>query len=229
MATVVEMRILLVEDDAALGQATQVALRLEGYAVDWLRDGQHADDALRSDSFDAVVLDLGLPRKDGLDVLSALRARGDSTPVLCLTARDTLQDRVSGLDHGADDYLVKPFDLDELNARLRALMRRSAGRAVNWVECGALRMDVAGHQVQLDGQAVDLSAREFAILTTLLESAGRVVSRERLEDSLYGWDQEISSNALEVHIHHLRKKLGSDWIQTVRGAGYRLHAPGVSA
>jgi len=223
------MRILLVEDDAALGQATQVALRLEGYAVDWLRDGQHADDALRSDSFDAVVLDLGLPRKDGLDVLSALRARGDSTPVLCLTARDTLQDRVSGLDHGADDYLVKPFDLDELNARLRALMRRSAGRAVNWVECGALRMDVAGHQVQLDGQAVDLSAREFAILTTLLESAGRVVSRERLEDSLYGWDQEISSNALEVHIHHLRKKLGSDWIQTVRGAGYRLHAPGVSA
>jgi len=223
------MRILLVEDDAALGQATQAALRLEGYAVDWLRDGQHADDALRSDSFDAVVLDLGLPRKDGLDVLSALRARGDSTPVLCLTARDTLQDRVSGLDHGADDYLVKPFDLDELNARLRALMRRSAGRAVNWVECGALRMDVAGHQVQLDGQAVDLSAREFAILTTLLESAGRVVSRERLEDSLYGWDQEISSNALEVHIHHLRKKLGSDWIQTVRGAGYRLHAPGVSA
>jgi two-component system response regulator QseB len=229
VATVVEMRILLVEDDAALGQATQAALRLEGYAVDWLRDGQHADDALRSDSFDAVVLDLGLPRKDGLDVLSALRARGDSTPVLCLTARDTLQDRVSGLDHGADDYLVKPFDLDELNARLRALMRRSAGRAVNWVECGALRMDVAGHQVQLDGQAVDLSAREFAILTTLLESAGRVVSRERLEDSLYGWDQEISSNALEVHIHHLRKKLGSDWIQTVRGAGYRLHAPGVSA
>ena len=223
------MRILLVEDDAALGQATQAALRLEGYAVDWLRDGQHADDALRSDSFDAVVLDLGLPRKDGLDVLSALRGRGDSTPVLCLTARDTLQDRVTGLDRGADDYLVKPFDLDELNARLRALMRRSAGRAVNWVECGVLRMDVAGHQVQLDGQAVDLSAREFAILTTLLESAGRVVSRERLEDSLYGWDQEISSNALEVHIHHLRKKLGSDWIQTVRGAGYRLQAPGVSA
>ena len=157
------MRILLVEDDAALGQATQAALRLEGYAVDWLRDGQHADDALRSDSFDAVVLDLGLPRKDGLDVLSALRGRGDFTPVLCLTARDTLQDRVTGLDRGADDYLVKPFDLDELNARLRALMRRSAGRAVNWVECGALRMDVAGHQVQLDGQAVDLSAREFAI------------------------------------------------------------------
>ena len=223
------MRILLVEDDAALGQATQAALRLEGYAVDWLRDGQHADDALRSDSFDAVVLDLGLPRKDGLDVLSALRSRGDSTPVLCLTARDTLQDRVTGLDRGADDYLIKPFDLDELNARLRALMRRSAGRAVNWVECGALRMDVSGHQVQLDGQAVDLSAREFAILTTLLESAGRVVSRERLEDSLYGWDQEISSNALEVHIHHLRKKLGSDWIQTVRGAGYRLQAPEVSA
>jgi two-component system response regulator QseB len=223
------MRILLVEDDAALGQATQAALRLEGYAVDWLRDGLHADDALRSDSFDAVVLDLGLPRKDGLDVLSALRGRGDSTPVLCLTARDTLQDRVTGLDRGADDYLVKPFDLDELNARLRALMRRSAGRAVNWVECGALRMDVAGHQVQLDGQAVDLSAREFAILTTLLESAGRVVSRERLEDSLYGWDQEISSNALEVHIHHLRKKLGSGWIQTVRGAGYRLQAPEVSA
>jgi two-component system response regulator QseB len=223
------MRILLVEDDAALGQATQAALRLEGYAVDWLRDGQHADDALRSDSFDAVVLDLGLPRKDGLDVLSALRSRGDSTPVLCLTARDTLQDRVTGLDRGADDYLIKPFDLDELNARLRALMRRSAGRAVNWVECGALRMDVSGHQVQLDGQAVDLSAREFAILTTLLESAGRVVSRERLEDSLYGWDQEISSNALEVHIHHLRKKLGSGWIQTVRGAGYRLQAPEVSA
>jgi two-component system response regulator QseB len=223
------MRILLVEDDAALGQATQAALRLEGYAVDWLRDGQHADDALRSDSFDAVVLDLGLPRKDGLDVLSALRSRGDSTPVLCLTARDTLQDRVTGLDRGADDYLIKPFDLDELNARLRALMRRSAGRAVNWVECGALRMDVSGHQVQLDGQAVDLSAREFAILTTLLESAGRVVSRERLEDSLYGWDQEISSNAIEVHIHHLRKKLGSGWIQTVRGAGYRLQAPEVSA
>jgi two-component system response regulator QseB len=223
------MRILLVEDDAALGQATQAALRLEGYAVDWLRDGQHADDALRSDSFDAIVLDLGLPRKDGLNVLSALRGRGDSTPVLCLTARDTLQDRVTGLDRGADDYLVKPFDLDELNARLRALMRRSAGRAVNWVESGALRMDVAGHQVQLDGKGVDLSAREFAILQILLESAGRVVSRERLEDTLYGWDQEVSSNALEVHIHHLRKKVGSDWIQTVRGAGYRLQAPEVSA
>jgi two-component system response regulator QseB len=223
------MRILLVEDDAALGQATQAALRLEGYAVDWLRDGQHADDALRSDSFDAIVLDLGLPRKDGLNVLSALRGRGDSTPVLCLTARDTLQDRVTGLDRGADDYLVKPFDLDELNARLRALMRRSAGRAVNWVESGALRMDVAGHQVQLDGKGVDLSAREFAILQILLESAGRVVSRERLEDTLYGWDQEVSSNALEVHIHHLRKKVGSDWIQTVRGAGYRLQAPEASA
>lgn len=223
------MRILLVEDDAALGQATQAALRLEGYAVDWLRDGQHADDALRSDTFDAVVLDLGLPRKDGLDVLSSLRARGDFTPVLCLTARDTLQDRVTGLDRGADDYLVKPFDLDELNARLRALMRRSAGRAVNWVECGTLRMDVAGHQVQLGEQAIDLSAREFAILQTLLESAGRVVTRERLEDTLYGWDQEITSNALEVHIHHLRKKLGSEWIQTIRGAGYRLQAPEMSA
>jgi two-component system response regulator QseB len=219
------MRILLVEDDAALGQATQAALRLEGYTVDWLRDGQHAEDALRSDVFDALVLDLGLPRKDGLDVLSSLRARGDSTPVLCLTARDTLQDRVTGLDRGADDYLIKPFDLDELNARLRALMRRSAGRAVNWVECGGLRMDVAGHQVQLDGKGVDLSAREFAILQALLESTGRVVSRERLEDTLYGWDQEISSNALEVHIHHLRRKLGSAWIQTVRGAGYRLHPP----
>ena len=223
------MRILLVEDDAALGQATQAALRLEGYAVDWLRDGQHADDALRSDTFDAVVLDLGLPRKDGLDVLSSLRARGDFTPVLCLTARDTLQDRVTGLDRGADDYLVKPFDLDELNARLRALMRRSAGRAVNWVECGTLRMDVSGHQVQLGEQAIDLSAREFAILQTLLESAGRVVTRERLEDTLYGWDQEITSNALEVHIHHLRKKLGSEWIQTIRGAGYRLQAPEMSA
>ncbi|MGA1561388.1 MAG: response regulator [Gammaproteobacteria bacterium] len=222
------MRILLVEDDAALGQATQAALRLEGYTVDWLRDGQHADDALRSDTFDAVVLDLGLPRKDGLDVLSSLRARGDSTPVLCLTARDTLQDRVTGLDRGADDYLVKPFDLDELNARLRALMRRSAGRAVNWVECGALRMDVAGHQVQIGKESIDLSAREFAILHTLLESAGRVVARERLEDTLYGWDQEITSNALEVHIHHLRKKLGSEWIQTVRGAGYRLQAPEMS-
>lgn len=219
------MRILLVEDDAALGQATQAALRLEGFTVDWLRDGQHAEDALRTDRFDAVVLDLGLPRKDGVEVLSDLRARGDGTPVLCLTARDTLQDRVRGLDRGADDYLVKPFDLDELSARLRALLRRASGRAVNWIELGALRMDTEGHQLELQGVVVDLSAREFAILRVLLEQNGRVVSRERLEDALYGWDQEVSSNALEVHIHHLRKKLGTDWIQTVRGAGYRLHNP----
>lgn len=219
------MRILLVEDDVGLGRATQTALQISGYTVDWLRDGPHADAALQSDRFDVVVLDLGLPRKDGLSILRDLRRRGDSTPVLCLTARDTIGDRVTGLDCGADDYLVKPFDLDELDARVRALLRRAAGRAVNLVQFGGLQMDPVGHQVKLHGRDVELSAREFAVLQALIEQNGRVVSRERLEDTLYGWNQEVKSNALEVHIHHLRRKLGNDIIQTVRGLGYRLNPP----
>lgn len=219
------MRILLVEDDAALGRATQSALRLAGYTVDWLRDGSHAEAALQSERFDAVVLDLGLPRKDGLEVLADLRRKGDQTPVLCLTARDAIEDRIAGLDGGADDYLVKPFDLDELDARLRALLRRASGRAVNTIEFGALQLDPVGHAVRLHGAAVELSAREFAVLQALMEQPGRVVSRERLEETLYGWDQEVKSNAVEVHVHHLRRKLGNGLIQTVRGLGYRLQRP----
>ncbi len=216
------MRILLVEDDPELGDGLTVGLRQAGFAVDWLRDGQAADLALHSEIFDFVVLDLGLPRLSGMEVLNRARSRGQTMPILILTARDATGDKVSGLDAGADDYLVKPIDLDELTARIRALTRRSAGRAAPLLLHGDLAVDPAAHVVTLSGQAVELSSREFSLLQLLLENAGRVLTRTQLEQSLYGWRDEPDSNALEVHIHHLRKKLGSDLIRTLRGVGYTI-------
>ncbi|MBP5988168.1 MAG: response regulator transcription factor [Azonexus sp.] len=216
------MRILLVEDDPELGDGLTVGLRQAGFAVDWLRDGHSADQALQTETFDFVVLDLGLPRLSGMEVLVRARSRGQAVPILILTARDATGDKVSGLDAGADDYLVKPIDLDELTARIRALTRRSAGRAAPLLVHGDLSVDPAAHQVTLAGQAVELSSREFSLLQMLLENAGRVLTRTQLEQSVYGWRDEPDSNALEVHIHHLRKKLGSDLIRTLRGVGYTI-------
>lgn len=216
------MRILLVEDDPELGDGLTIGLRQAGFAVDWVKDGNSADLALQSETFDLLVLDLGLPRLSGMDVLTRARGRGQTLPVLILTARDATGDKVAGLDAGADDYLVKPIDLDELSARIRALTRRSAGRAVPVLTHGELALDPAAHSVTLGGQAVDLSSREFSLLQLLLENAGRVLTRSQLEQSLYGWRDEPDSNALEVHIHHLRKKLGGELIRTLRGVGYTI-------
>jgi two-component system OmpR family response regulator/two-component system response regulator QseB len=216
------MRILLVEDDPQLGDGLTIGLRQAGFAVDWVKDGNSADHALQSETFDLVVLDLGLPRLSGMEVLSRARRRRQTLPVLILTARDATGDKVSGLDAGADDYLVKPVDLDELAARIRALTRRSAGRAAPLLTRGDLTLDPAAHSVTLAGAPVELSSREFSLLQMLLENAGRVLSRSQLEQSVYGWRDEPDSNALEVHIHHLRKKLGSDLIRTLRGVGYTI-------
>lgn len=216
------MRILLVEDDPELGDGLTVGLRQAGFAVDWLRDGHSADQALQSESFDLIVLDLGLPRLSGMEVLNRARSRGQTMPILILTARDATGDKVSGLDAGADDYLVKPIDLDELSARIRALTRRSAGRAAPLLTHGELSIDLAAHCVTFAGQEVELSSREFSLLQILIENAGRVLTRTQLEQSIYGWRDEPDSNALEVHIHHLRKKLGSDLIRTLRGVGYTI-------
>ncbi len=214
------MRILLAEDDPQLGDGLTVGLRQDGYAVDWVKDGIAADLALKSESFDLLVLDLGLPRLTGMEVLARLRGRGQTLPVLILTARDATGDKIAGLDGGADDYLVKPIDLDELAARVRALARRAAGRALPLLRHGELVLDPAARQVTLAGAVVELSAREFSLLQTLLENRGRVMTRAQLEGALYGWRDEPDSNALEVHIHHLRKKLGADLIKTLRGVGY---------
>ena len=219
------MRILLVEDDPQLGDGLMVGLRQAGFAVDWVRDGAAADHALHSEEFDLLVLDLGLPRLSGMDVLRRLRSRGQNLPVLILTARDATGDKVAGLDAGADDYLVKPIDLDELTARIRALTRRAAGRAAPVLLHGAIVLDPAARSVTLEGQPVELSAREFAVLQVLLENVGRVLTRSQIEQSIYGWRDEPDSNALEVHIHHLRKKLGSDLIRTLRGVGYSVPRP----
>lgn len=216
------MRILLVEDDPELGDGLTVGLRQAGFTVDWLADGQAADQALQGESFDLVVLDLGLPRLSGMDLLKQARQRGDDLPILILTARDAIGDKVAGLDAGADDYLVKPIDLDELSARIRALSRRRAGRAAPLLSHGQLTMDPATYRVTLAGQPVDLSSREFSLLQLLLENAGRVLTRSQLEQSLYGWQGEPDSNVLDVHIHHLRKKLGSDLIRNLRGVGYTI-------
>ena len=221
------MRILLVEDDAMIGEAVQAGLRRDGLTVDWLRDGDAADGALRTETFDAVVLDLGLPRKGGLAVLRDLRARRASVPVLILTARDAVSDRVQGLDAGADDYLVKPFDLAELGARLRALARRKAGRAEPRIEHGGVVLDTTTRQATQAGRDVPLSPREYALLRALLERPGAILSRAQHEERLYGWGEGIDSNAVEVHIHALRRKLGTDLIRNVRGIGYRVApAPG---
>ncbi len=214
------MRLLLVEDDQLLGDGLRAGLAQQGYTVDWLSDGESAEAALKSEHYELVVLDINLPRRSGLEVLASLRKRGDGVPVLLLTARDTVEDRIRGLDSGADDYLVKPFDLDELNARLRALARRHSGRASAEIRHGELVVDPAGHSVTLAGKSVTLSPREFAVLQMLLENSGKVLSRARLEEGLYSWDSEVESNAVEVYIHHLRKKLGSELIRTIRGIGY---------
>jgi DNA-binding response OmpR family regulator len=216
------MRILLIEDDPHLGDGLTIGLRQAGFAVDWVRDGQAADHALQSESFDLAVLDLGLPKLSGMEVLARARSRGQALPILILTARDATGDKVAGLDAGADDYLVKPIDLDELAARVRALARRSTGRAAPLLAHGDIVLDPAAHTVTRAGLVVELSSREFSLLQMLLESAGRVLTRSQLEQSMYGWRDEPDSNALEVHIHHLRKKLGSDLIRTLRGVGYTI-------
>lgn len=218
------MRVLLVEDDELLGKGVRAGLAQEGYTVDWLKDGAAAELALLSEHFDLVVLDLGLPKRDGMEVLQNVRAKGIHVPVLILTAREGVEPRIKGLDSGADDYLEKPVDLTELFARLRALQRRSAGRATPLIQYGSLQLDPASHSVYRNDQRINISPREFALLHKLLESAGRVLSREQLSQSLYGWDTEIDSNAVEVHIHNLRKKLGTGVIQTVRGVGYMIDA-----
>ncbi len=216
------MRLLVVEDDAMIGNAIRTGLRQDGYTVDWVRDGAAAELATAATAYDAILLDLGLPGKTGLELLAHWRKQQNPVPVLIVTARDAVADRVRGLDTGADDYLVKPFDLDELAARLRALLRRRSGRATPVIEIGPLTLDPASHEVHLDGAAINLSAREFGVLHALLESPGIPLSRAQLEDRLYGWEEEIGSNAVEVHIHALRRKLGSDWIRNVRGVGYMV-------
>ena len=216
------MRLLLVEDDAMIGEAIRTGLKREGFAVDWVRDGEAAETALRSEPFDVLLLDLGLPRKSGLAVLTGLRARGDALPVIILTARDAVSDRVQGLDAGADDYLVKPFDLDELAARIRALLRRKSGRTAPAIEHLGVILDPAAHTVRREGHAVPLSPKEFALLQLLMERPGTILSRARIEERLYGWGQEVESNAIEVHIHGLRRKLGAEYILNVRGVGYRV-------
>jgi len=214
------MRTLLVEDDPLLGDGIRAGLKQAGYAVDWVQDGNAAKLSLESGDYSLMVLDLGLPKLSGMAILQWLRGTGSSLPVLVLTARDTVADRVAGLDAGADDYLIKPFDLDELIARLRALSRRSSGQAAPLLSHGGVELDPAARQVRKNGQAVELSAREFTLLHELLLHAGRVQSREQLEERLYGWGEEVESNSVEVHVHHLRKKLGSDLIRTLRGVGY---------
>ena len=216
------MRILLVEDDDMIGESVVAGLECEGHAVDWVRDGNSALLALNTTEFSLVILDLGLPGKDGLQVLKEMRAKRNATPVLVTTARDTVDDRIRGLDMGADDYLIKPYDLDELSARIRALLRRSAGRADPILERGELRISPHTREVTYRGEPVILSSKEYALLFALAERQGVVWSRSQLEEKLYNWENTVGSNAIEVHIHHLRKKLSDSAIKTVRGVGYLL-------
>ena len=219
------MRILIVEDEPTLGQQLKSTLEQTGYAVDLSTDGEDGHFLGSTEEYDAAILDLGLPEIDGLTVLGMWRKEGRNFPVLVLTARDSWSDKVAGLDAGADDYLVKPFDLAELAARLRALARRKAGRAEPRIEHGALTLDTVTKQARLGGREVTLSAREYALLHALLERPGAILSRAQLEERLYGWGEEVESNAVEVHIHGLRRKLGAQFILTVRGVGYRLRPP----
>ena len=214
------MRVLVVEDDPLLGDALQAGLRQRGFDADWVTDGVAAELALRGEPFGAVVLDLGLPRLDGMEFLRRERARGTRIPVLVLTARDAVDDRIKGFDTGADDYVLKPVDLDELAARLRALVRRSRGEPAPVLEIGELRLDPAARSVAFRGQPVELQAKEFRLLHEFMLNAGRVLSRAQLEQRLYAWGDEIESNAVEVHVHHLRRKLAPALIRTVRGVGY---------
>ena len=216
------MRLLLVEDDPMIGSSVQSGLKQDGYSVDWVRDGIAAELAMANGVYELLLLDLGLPHKSGLDLLESLRKSGASLPVLVITARDSVADRVKGLDAGADDYLVKPFDLTELSARIRALLRRQGGRSSPVLEHGQLLLNPATHEVMLGGAPVTLSVREFALLHAFLEQPGVPLSRAQLEERLYGWDEEIESNVVEVYIHSLRRKLGAEWIRNVRGVGYLI-------
>lgn len=214
------MKILVVEDDQVLGNGIQAGLKQKGYAVDLVRDGETAYLALTTEKYGAVVLDLGLPKLSGVEILKKIRAQKNDLPIIIVTARDAISDRVAGLDAGADDYLVKPFSLEELAARLRAVIRRQDGRSQTTIKYGNIHMDPAAHAITLDSEPVSLSGKEFSILQALMENQGRILSKEKLEERLYGWGEEIESNAVEVHVHHLRKKLGPDLIRTVRGVGY---------
>ena len=214
------MRILLAEDDELLGVGLRAGLQQQGFEVDWVRDGQAALRELLALDYEAAVLDLGLPRLDGMEVLAALREQGRSLPVLVLTARDAVQSRIAGLDTGADDYVVKPVDLHELAARLRALVRRAHGLQQTVLQAGQVQLDPVGHVVTLAGQPVDLAQREYALLHALMRNPGRILSREQLEAQIYSWGSEVASNAVEVHVSHLRRKLGANLIDTVRGLGY---------
>ncbi|MEQ1910069.1 MAG: winged helix-turn-helix domain-containing protein [Vicinamibacterales bacterium] len=216
------MRVLIVEDDALLGDALAVGLKQRGFETDWVQDGRDAQAAIRVDPFAAVVLDLGLPGLGGLALLRSERVRGNKVPVLILTARDAVQDRIAGLDSGADDYVVKPTDLDELAARLRALVRRSRGEPASVLRIGQVVLDPAARMVWRDGQTTDLQPREFTLLQELMLNAGRVLSREQLEERMYRWGDEVESNAVEVHVHHLRRKLGAQVVKTIRGVGYMM-------
>jgi DNA-binding response OmpR family regulator len=218
------MRLLLVEDDAMIGRAVRQGLGDAGFTVDWVTEGRAAELALANGVYDLAVLDLGLPFKDGMAILRELRARRDRLPVLIVTARDAVANRIEGLNAGADDYVLKPFDLDELVARVRALLRRHAGGAMPLLECGSLTLDSVRREVRRAGQEIQLSAREFALLETLMQRPGAVLSREQLEDAVYGWGEEVGSNAVEVHLHNLRRKLGAETIRNVRGVGYKVAA-----
>lgn len=216
------MRVLLIEDDMSLAESVADWLRMDGYAVDWVDRGDSADVALQTHDYDCVLLDRGLPGLTGDQVIQRLRERGQGTPVLIITARDTLSDRVEGLDLGADDYLVKPFDLEELSARMRAALRRSGAQSSSILRCGELVLDMSRHEVRYQDRPVSLTVREFTVLQTLMLRQGQILSRSQLEQALYGWGDEIESNAVEVHIHHLRKKLDGRLIRTIRHLGYRL-------
>ena len=216
------MRVLLVEDDTMVGESVRKGLRQEGFAVDWVEDGAAAELALATGVYDLLLLDLGLPKKAGMEVLASLRQKKSTLPVMLITARDAVADRVKGLDAGADDYLVKPFDLDELAARARALVRRRAGNAESVLRSGELTLNPATHQAEYQGKSLTLSGREFGLLQALIERPGAVLSRAQLEEKLYGWQEEVGSNTVEVYIHALRKKLGAEFIKTVRGVGYTV-------
>jgi len=219
------MRILLIEDDTMIGDSVRSALKHEGFAVDWVRDGRAAQTTLATERFDLVLLDLGLPQVTGLDVLRGLRAQKDATPVIIVTARDDLASRVAGLDAGADDYVVKPFELEELTARMRAVIRRHAGRADPAIDVGPVTLVPTTRAVSVNGEGVILSAREYAVLEAMMLRPGAILSRAQLEDRLYGWGEEIESNAISVYVHQLRRKLGEDFIHTVRGVGYYVGKP----